>query len=105
MKKRLSFRHRLVCALPCSLIYFLIYYGCFNQFIRNACCSTTEGYDESFLKELENKGLKNDLIIPRAFAYDKSPEGYNFWYRRAMWYEQYLKQIIQLNKRVNILLT
>jgi len=90
MKKELSFRHRLVCAMPYSLIHFLISYGCFRQFVNNACDLQTEGQNKNLLKALENKIVKEHFILNNAFVWKSTQEGYDFWYRRDLWYSAYL---------------
>ena len=92
MKKKLSFRHRLVCAIPYSLLHFLISENCLSQFINNACDINAEGLDNSFLENLENKKISESYIISTAFIWDKTLEKHNFWYRRDMWYDTYLKE-------------
>lgn len=92
MKKELSFRHRLVCAMPYSLIHFLISENCLSQFINNACDIKAEGLDDSFLRKLENKKISGGRIIRSAFVWDDTLEKNNFWSRRCMWYDTYLKK-------------
>lgn len=93
MKKKLTFRHRLICALPYSLIHFLINHGCFELFIRNACNESVLGNDISFLRKLESGELSPTVIIRSAFVWMETPEEYAFWFRRSMWYEDYYKEI------------
>ncbi len=92
MKKKLSFRHRLVCAIPYSLLHFLISENCLSQFINNACDINAKGLDNSFLKALENKKRSGGSIISTAFIWEKTLEKYNFWHRKCMWYDIYLKE-------------
>lgn len=92
MKKKLSFRHRLVCAIPYSLLHFLISENCLNQFINNACDINAKGLDNSFLKALENKKISESRIISNAFVWANTLEKGDFWFRRDMWYNIYLKE-------------
>lgn len=91
MKKELSFRHRLVCAIPYSLLHFLIEYNCLKQYLDNCC----EQEDESFIN-----ATKRDTFpawygargyFTRAFVWGKTKEGYNCWYNRSKWYEEYVR--------------
>lgn len=93
MKKKLSFKHRLICALPYSLIRFLINHECFELFARNACDKKASGNDMSFLRKLENKEIPLIGIIASAFIWEDTPEGDNFWFRKNMWYKDYYKEI------------
>lgn len=93
MKKRLTFRHRLICALPYSLIHFLINHGCFELFVHNVCNKSIQGADMCLLKALENKRLDPTMIITCAFTWKDTHEGYIFWFRKSIWYEEYYKEI------------
>ena len=93
MKKELSFKHRLICALPYSLIHFLINHRCFELFVRNACNESILGNDICFLKNLERKGLSPTVIITCAFIWKVTPEGDDFWFRKSMWYKDYYNEI------------
>lgn len=93
MKKELSFKHRLICALPYSLIHFLISHECFELFIRNACNESIRGNDMFFLTKLESKELSPTNIIKYAFVWIDTREGGTFWYRRSTWYKQYLQNL------------
>lgn len=93
MKKELTFRHRLICALPYSLIHFLINHRCFELFVRNACDESVRGNDMFFLTKLESKELSPTNVINYAFVWIDTHEGGNFWFRRSMWYEDYYKEI------------
>lgn len=92
-KKELSFKHRLICALPYSLIHFLINHGCFELFVRNACNENVRGNDMNFLTKLESKWLPSISIITCAFIWEDTPEGDNFWFRKNMWYKDYYEEI------------
>lgn len=96
MKKELPFRHRLVCAIPYSLIHFLISYGCFRQFVDNACNLQAEGQNKYFLEVLENKTIEEHLILTYAFVWESTREGRDFWYRRDLWYDIYLKKLANI---------
>lgn len=93
MKKELTFRHRLICALPYSLIHFLISHRCFELFVRNACNKKVLGNDTNFLTKLESKELFPTMIITCAFAWMNTPEEYTFWFRKSMWYKEYCEKI------------
>ena len=93
MKKKLSFKHRLICALPYSLIHFLINHECFELFVRNACNESVQGSDMYFLTRLESKELSPTNVIKYAFAWMDTHEGYTFWFRKSMWYEDYYNEI------------
>ena len=86
MKKQLSFRHRLVCALPLVITLWLIEQGCYKQFINNTCAEQ----DVNFLDRLEKGKTPLHGIILLAFIWDDTPEGNDFWYRRSLrWGEIY----------------
>lgn len=93
MKKELSFKHRLICALPYSLIRFLINHRCFELFVCNAYNKKALGNDMSFLTRLENKEISPINIIASAFVWTDTPEGDNFWFRKNMWYKDYYNEI------------
>lgn len=92
-KKELSFRHRLICALPYSLIHFLINYGCFESFIHNACNKAAKGNDTDFLIKLENNKVSPTMIISCAFIWMATSEGDIFWFRRSEWFRDYYEKI------------
>ena len=87
MKKELTFRHRLICAIPYSLIYFLITYNCLKEYLDN--CYKAE--DSLFLICVLKKQLCSYQYFSAAFVWNNTPEGYDFWERRARWYRDYLQ--------------
>ena len=86
MKKELSFRHRLVCAMPYSLLRFLLVYKCLKAFLDN--CEKDKS--ETLIKDLEDKCIETGYIINASFVWGITKEGYDFWYRRSNWYRHYL---------------
>ena len=84
--KKQSYRHRLVCAIPYSLLHFLIAYNCLKQYLDNCCREK----DESFLTSMEKERKLAYLYFTAAFSWETSPEGYDFWSRRTNWYIKYL---------------
>ena len=89
MKKQLSFRHRLVCAIPFSLLQYLIDYKCLDKYLNNTLSEPAL----SFIEMIESSSKIAEQKVPKvfftaAFVWDNSPEGYNYWYRRAVWYEK-----------------
>ena len=88
MKKELSFRHRLVCAMPFSLLQYLIDYKCLDKYLNNTLSESALSFTEMIensSKVIEQESPKS--FFTAAFVWDLSPEGYDYWYRRAMWYE------------------
>lgn len=92
---KLTFKHRFICAIPYEFLHFLIEYRCFEQFVRNASDPAVGGKDEYFLIAMKegNTHLINLLDYP--FIWEKTPEGYNFWYRRSFWWRDYLLKLIK----------
>lgn len=93
MKKQLSYRHRLVCALPHSLLLFLIDYKCLSEYLDNV----SQEHSESFLRDVEKQSAFLEQCYPEvfftaAFVWRNSPQGHDYWYRRRLWYVQELKQ-------------
>lgn len=86
MARKTSYRHRLICAIPYSLLHFLIAYNCLKQYLDN-CCNEK---DITFLKDLENNLLDIKYLINCSFVWRETKEGNDFWNRRSMWYRQYL---------------
>lgn len=90
-QKTLTYRHRLVCAMPYSLLHFLIEWSCLRKYLDNCCRSPSL----SFLTDLE----RGELLLPHnlhclftwAFAWAETPEEYDYWYRRRQWYLEYLR--------------
>ena len=93
MKKKLTFRHRLICAIPYSLLHFLIKYDCLKQYLDNCC----KDHSLSFLEDLEQQRFIlaqqqcRGHLFTWAFAWEDTPEGYDYWYRRRLWYGDYLR--------------
>ena len=86
MKKNLTPRHRLIAAMPYSLLHFLIEWKILNQYCNYAIKEDTNG---SFIRMLENNQIKNpDMYFSYAFRWNHTLEGYDFWYRRAKWFEK-----------------
>lgn len=90
-QKTLTYRHRLVCAIPYSLLHFLIEYECLRKYLDNCCKDPSIG----FITSLEKEGFLayNDLgvLFTWAFTWNETPEGYDYWYRKRQWYLEYLK--------------
>ena len=86
MNRKLSYRHRLVCAIPYSLLHFLIVYKCLKAFLDN--CDKHK--DETFVEDLKNRYIETGYIINASFVWGDTKEGYDFWYRRSNWYRHYI---------------
>ena len=93
MKKNLTLRHRLIAAMPYSLLHFLIEYRCFKAFMRNACNSSIGLRDDTIVLLIEINTLSPSEIFDCVFIWKLTPEGYNFWYRRKNWYKEYLNNL------------
>jgi len=98
MKKNLTLRHRLIAAMPYSLLHFLIEYRCFKAFMRNACNSSIGLRDGTIISLVETNSMSPTNIFDFAFVWKDTPEGYNFWYRRKNWYKEYLNSLKTLSK-------
>lgn len=91
MARKLSYRHRLICAIPYSLLHFLIAYGCLKQYLDNCCKEPSL----TFIKDVE----RGEFLLPHnighlftwAFVWHETPEGYDYWYNRRRWYLEYLE--------------
>lgn len=91
MKKNLTLRHRLIAAMPYSLLHFLIEWKILNQYCNYAVKEDTDG---SFIRALENNQIKSPIVyFSYAFIWGHTSEGYDFWYRRAEWYKEYLNNL------------
>lgn len=88
MKKQLSFRHRLVCALPLVLTLWLIKEGWYKQFINNTCAEQ----DKDFLDKIERNKLSPYNVLMSAFIWSNTPEGEDYWYRRNLYLHRYLQE-------------
>lgn len=90
-KKTLTYRHRIVSAMPYSLLHFLITYNCLKQYLDNYCKEPSP----SFLKDLERGELiqieKQGHVFTWAFSWKDTPEGFDYWHRRRSWYLEYLR--------------
>lgn len=93
MKKNLTLRHRLIAAMPYSLLHFLIEYRCFKAFMRNACNSSIGLRDGTVILLVETNSISPTNIFDFVFVWKDTPEGYNFWYRRKNWYKEYLNSL------------
>lgn len=91
MKKKLSFRHRLVCAIPYSLLHFLIAYGSLKQYLDNCCNYRDEGFISAIKRDTFTVWYSAESYFTQAFVWDETKEGYNYWYNRSKWYEEYLR--------------
>lgn len=103
MKKTLSLRHRLVCALPYVVLRWLIEEGLLHKYCNNVIneCTAVNPGDACFIKFIErNQLIRNkeyyDQFINWAFYWNRTPEGYNFWYRRNNWFKDYLDSIFNI---------
>lgn len=86
MKKNLTPRHRLIAAMPYRLLHFLIEWKILNQYCNNTVREDTNG---SFIRAMENKKFKDPYsYFSHAFMWNYTLEGYDFWYRRAKWFEK-----------------
>lgn len=92
---KLTFKHRFICAMPYEFLHFLIEYRCFEQFVRNASDSTADGKDEYFLMVMKEGNINPVNLFEYPFVWEKTPEGYNFWYRRSLWWRDYLLNLIK----------
>lgn len=92
---KLTFKHRFICAMPYEFLHFLIEYRCFEQFVRNASDPVANGKDEHFLMVMKEGNINLFILFDFAFVWEKTPEGYNFWYRRSLWWRDYLLNLIK----------
>lgn len=87
-KKELSYGFLLLVNMPRSLLLFLISRSILSAFMRNAC-------NQQSLEYLRECIIKRkhpiDTFILYAFSWKKTPEGYNFWYRRHVEYFNIIK--------------
>lgn len=97
MKKNLTLRHRLIAAMPYSLLHFLIEWKILNKYCNYIIKETNSIY---FIRDVEYKVFEENPILyfTRAFPWEYTSEGYNFWYRRAEWYKEYLNNLKTLSK-------
>ena len=90
-QKTLTYRHRLICAIPYSLLHFLIAYDCLKQYLDNCCKESSP----NFLEDLERGSLiqiaNQGHVFTWAFIWEDTPEGFDYWYRRRSWYLEYLR--------------
>lgn len=89
--KKLSYRHRIICAIPYSLLHFLIAYDCLKQYLDN-CCNQK---DERFINAIERESFvawhNDEGYFNIAFEWSITEEGYNYWYNRSKWYAEYVR--------------
>ena len=89
-QNKLTFKHRFVCAMPYELLHFLIEYRCFERYVRNVSDPAANGADEYFLTVMKEYKINPINLLDFPFVWKKTPEGYNFWYRRSLWWREYL---------------
>ena len=87
---KLTFKHRFICAMPYELLHFLIEYKCFERFVRNVSDPAATGADEYFLTFVKEGNIDLVNLLNYSFVWKKTPEGYDFWYRRSLWWREYL---------------
>lgn len=87
---KLTFKHRFICAMPYELLHFLIEYKCFEQFVRNASDPVANGKDEHFLMVMKEGNVNSVNLLDYPFVWEKTLEGYDFWYRRSLWWREHL---------------
>lgn len=92
---KLTFKHKLICAMPYEFLHFLIEYKCFEQFVRNASDPAADGEDEFFLMLMKESNINLTILFNYSFIWAKTLEGYNFWYRRSLWWRDYLLNLIK----------
>lgn len=81
-KKELSYGFLLLVNMPRSLLLYLISVDLLHKFIKRAVsdqCST-------YLQKVIEKRAIERFIFVNAFSWNKTPEGYDFWYRRYLEY-------------------
>lgn len=82
-KKELSYGFLLLVHMPRSLLLFLIRRSVLHIFIKNAC---NQQYPEYLQNSIIKRKYPIDTLILDAFAWNRTPEGYNFWYRKHVEY-------------------
>lgn len=91
MARKTSYRHRLICAIPYSLLHFLIAYDCLKQYLDNCC----KQEDESFMNAVKRDSFTlwhgAEGYFTLAFVWNKTKEGYDYWYNRSKWYAEYVR--------------
>lgn len=95
-QKRLALRHRLVCALPYEVLHWLITENLLSQFCNNTIDYIKRHINyycdaDRVIRLLEIGAIDSNQIINVAFEWEKTIEGYDFWYRRYNWLKDYLK--------------
>ena len=82
--KKLSYRHRILAALTYRELHFLLEYNCLGEYLDN-CCNEK---DYEFLESFEKRDIlyENSVFITSAFTWSTTPQGYDYWWRRANWF-------------------
>lgn len=91
MARKLSYRHRLVCTIPYSLLHFLIAYGCFRQYLDNCCNQKDESFVNAIKHDTYTEWYGAESYFSQAFVWGETKEGYNYWYNRSKWYAEYVR--------------
>ena len=78
MKKRLSYSFQLLVNMPRSLLLYLISRNLLHTFIERA----KSDQHPSYLLALIVKTIPEKYAFMNAFTWSKTPEGYDFWYKK-----------------------
>lgn len=81
-KKELSYGFLLLVNMPCSLLLYLISVDLLHKFIERA----VSDQHPNFLQTVIRKRTPEKFVFLNMFSWSKTPEGYNFWYRRYLEY-------------------
>ena len=81
-KKELSYGFLLLVHMPRSLLLYLISRDLLHKFIKRAVSDQRPSY----LRMMINKQYTERYAFIDAFEWNRTPEGYDFWYRRYLEY-------------------
>lgn len=91
MARKTSYRHRLICAIPYSLLHFLIAYDCLKQYLDNCCKQEDESFVNTIKRGTFAVWYEAERYFSSAFVWGETKEGYNYWYNRSKWYAEYVR--------------
>lgn len=99
MKKNLTLRHRLIVAIPYSLLHFLTENNLLHKYCNNVVNECKADENDLTIKAIEEGKLTHpEHYFTTVFVWHNTPEGYNYWYRRANWYADYINNLKTLSK-------
>lgn len=97
--KKLSYRHRIICAIPYSLLHFLIENNSLHKYCNCIINECKADKDDLTIRTIEEGKLTHPKhYLSTTFTWHNTPEGYNYWYRRANWYADYINNLKTLSK-------